>query len=279
MAWTVDASRHPLSGLPYEREATIVLVGCGGTGAFVADVVCRLLLGREARLYLVDMDRAEERNARRQAFTRTDIGRFKAEVVAERLARRFGREVGYAVQPYCRDLHASVFDDHRSRLNLLLGCVDNGAARRAIADTLRADYGRRGIWWLDAGNERNSGQVLLGNALDAEALRGAFRDGVCRALPAPSFQRPDLLSAPAPRPVADCAQAVADGEQGGTINLLMAALVAGYVERLLAGTCRWMATYVDADAGALRCVPAEPRAVAQVAGLHPNAVAPPAARA
>src|SRR5437588_4424457 len=89
----------------YDREATIVLVGCGGTGGFLAEAICRLLIGRSAQLYLVDPDRVEPHNLLRQAFDRGDIGRFKAEVLAERLSRRFGREVGYAVVPYERELH------------------------------------------------------------------------------------------------------------------------------------------------------------------------------
>ena len=100
--------------------------------------------------------------------------------------------------------------------------------------------------------------------------------GVCRALPAPSLQRPDLLDAPPPpAPAPDCAEAVADGDQGATINQVVAALAAAFVEKLLAGTCAWMGAYFDLDDGTLRCVPADPKTVAAVAGLHLNAVAPP----
>ncbi len=270
----------------YAREATIVLVGCGGTGGFLAEAVCRLLLGRDAQLYLVDPDRVEPHNVARQCFDRADIGRFKAEVLAERLARRFGREVGYSVRPFDRELHAEVFGDVHSRLSLLVGCVDNAAARRALTATLEErgrshDHPSAGqhVWWLDAGNGRNSGQVLLGNATRAEGLRGAFPPSarLCRALPAPSLQRPDLLEVPPePRPQPDCAEAVATGEQGPTINQVVAAIAASYVEKLLAGTCAWMATYFDLDDGTLRCVPADPRTVAALTGLHVNTVAPPA---
>jgi hypothetical protein len=152
-------------------EATVAVVGCGGTGGFLAEAVARLLLGRAARLFLIDPDRVEPHNVARQAFDREDVGRFKAEVLAGRLARRFGREVGYSVLPYDAERHARVFGDGRSRLDLLVGCVDNGAARRALAAALDgsrpgvAGAGiRRSVWWLDAGNGRNSGQVLLGNA-------------------------------------------------------------------------------------------------------------------
>jgi PRTRC genetic system ThiF family protein len=270
----------------YEREATLVLVGGGGTGGFLAEALCRLLIGKAARLYLVDPDRVEPHNVARQCFDRSDVGAFKAEVLAERLARRFGREVGYSVLPYDGEVHAEVFGDARSRLNLLIGCVDNSAARRAIAATLDERAARSGyssqhqtVWWLDCGNGRNSGQVLLGNATRPDGLRGSFRAsvGLCRALPAPSLQRPDLLDAHPPRlPAPDCAEAVVAGDQGATINQVVAAIAASYVEHLLAGTCAWMASYFDLDDGTLRCVPPDPKTVAGLVGLHVNAVAPPA---
>ena len=271
MAYRIDvnAGRATRAG---EREATIVLVGCGGTGSFLAEAVCRLLIGRAADLYLVDMDRVEEHNIGRQAFGLQDLGGFKAQVLAERLAQRFGCTVGYSVQPYDRALHSEVFGRQSGWLKLLLGCVDNSAARRAIAATLD---GRSDVLWLDCGNGRNSGQVLLGNAARPEMLRGAFvpQQGICHAVPAPSLQRSDLLDAPpAPQPALDCAAAVAHNIQGPTINQVVAAVAASFVEKLLDGSCAWMAAYFDLDDGTLRCVPAEPRTVAGIVGLHLNAV-------
>jgi hypothetical protein len=55
------------TGAPPE-DATVVLVGCGGTGAFLAEALCRLLVGRRGALHLVDLDRVEEHNVARQAF-------------------------------------------------------------------------------------------------------------------------------------------------------------------------------------------------------------------
>ncbi|HVC34643.1 MAG TPA: ThiF family adenylyltransferase [Chloroflexota bacterium] len=288
MTYVIDPS-PPIGargGVRWEYEATIVVVGCGGTGGFLAESIGRLLIGRSAQLCLVDPDRVEPHNLVRQAFAKDDLNRFKAQVLAERLSRRFGREIGYAVQPYDREVHAQAFGNSRSRLDLLCGCVDNAAARRALTATLDEPIGgygyplpRPGIWYLDVGNGRNSGQILLGNVTRPEGLRGAFdrESGLCRALPAPGFQRPDLLDAPPPPlPALDCAEAVAQAEQGGTINQVVAAIAVSYLEKLLAGTCAWMATYVDLDDGTLRCVHADPHVVATLAGLHVNAVAPPA---
>lgn len=288
MTYRIDPRPYGHDGRPLRcpYEATIVLVGCGGTGAFLADALCRLLIGRAARLLLVDLDRVEPHNLLRQAFDRRAVGRFKAEVLAARLARRYGREIGYAVLPYDPAVHAGFVDGAPSALHLLVGAVDNAAARRAMAATFdarpwHAGYGRvpQPCWWLDAGNARNSGQVLLGNAARPEALRGAFlaAEGRCRALPAPSLQRPDLLVSPpqpAARPALDCAAAVAQDEQGGTINQLVAAVAAGFVEQLLDGTCTRLAAYFDLDDGTLRSVPADPAAVAGIAGLRRDTVAP-----
>ncbi|MGD9889888.1 MAG: ThiF family adenylyltransferase [Dehalococcoidia bacterium] len=285
---TPSVAEHRWTAGGAALDATIVLVGCGGTGGFLAEAVCRLLLDRHAALYLVDMDRVEPHNLARQAFDRGDVGRFKAQVLAERLARRFDRPVGYSVLPYERDLHTQVFGAVQSRLNLLIGCVDTAAARRAIAATLddrpwspASTQSVPPIWWLDCGNGRNTGQVLLGNVTRSEGLRRAFDPSRnhCRALPAPSLQRRDLLDAPpAPAPQPDCAEAIAAGDQGPTINQVIAAIAAAYVEKLLVGTCSWMASYIDLDDGTLRCVPADPKAVAIVVNLHPNAVAPPLGR-
>lgn len=285
MTYLVDTRPHPYAAVPRGIAASIVIVGCGGTGGFLADAVCRLLIGREAEITLIDMDVVEPHNVARQAFSHRDIGEYKALVLARRLSERYGREVCASTHPFDRQAHAECFA-RPAALQLLIGAVDNAAARRQLAATLdegrwHGGYGGAApLWWLDTGNGRNSGQVLLGNATRPEGLRDAFvpdgaGGGRCRALPAPSLQRPDLLEAPPQpeiRPRLDCAEAVAQGDQGPTVNQYIAALAASYVERLLAGRCRWMRTVFDLDNGLHTYVPADPKVVADLVGLHQNAV-------
>src|ERR1043166_6878719 len=85
---------------PGAEKVTIVLVGCGGTGGFVAESLCRLLIGRQASLYPVDPDRVEPVNVARQSFDVSDVGRFKTEVLADRLSARFHREICYSTLPF-----------------------------------------------------------------------------------------------------------------------------------------------------------------------------------
>ena len=230
---------------------SVSVIGCGGTGGFVAEGLCRLLPSRAA-LVLIDHDRVEERNLGRQNFTQEDLGCFKSEALARRLAKRYGRPVGYSTFPVALiDLKSP---------GLVIGCVDNGLARGNIAEKAGNPYYAR--WWVDAGNGESYGQVIIGNA---RGLRESFylKTGICYALPLPTIQRPELLQqAPENR---DCA-AIAE-EQGPTINQAMAVLVVEVVRRLIEGTCAWMQLYLDLEAGTLTPVMATPEAVGRMTGI------------
>ena len=230
---------------------TVTVVGCGGTGGFVAEGLCRILPA-QASLVLVDHDRVEERNLGRQNFYREDIGRFKSEALAQRLAGRFQRTVAYSLYPV-RQLGF--------RPSLVIGCVDNGPARSDIAWLVQ----QQRIWWIDAGNGDNFGQVLIGSRV-IEGLRSSFDSEQCHALPLPTVQRPDIL-AQVPRG-RSCAEAVQAGEQSATINQIMAALVLEAVRRLIEGTCPWMQLYVDMEAGTLMPVLATPENVSAITGIE-----------
>ena len=157
-----------------QRTPKVVIAGCGGTGGFVAEGMCRILKNIDLDLILVDHDRVETQNLRRQNFFEEDLDKFKSQVLAERLARQYGRKVGYSVYPYERDLlNESSLGGLGTAIGrgIIIGCVDNPTSRRIIGESL--DWGD---WWLDAGNGYQSGQVLIGNAQTVDKLEGAFND-------------------------------------------------------------------------------------------------------
>ncbi len=262
------------------REDRIAVVGCGGTGGFAAEGLVRL----GARLLLIDGDRVEERNLGRQNFYPEDLGRFKAQALAERLALKYRVAVGYSVSPLLKEE-----EGHRGLLSdcgLVVGCVDNAPARAAIAAHVGPHQ-----WWVDAGNGSEFGQVLIGNwsAEDRSETCHSFipmpgrrtqsgprahfneETQVCDALPLPTLVRPELLvpglpTHPAPAP-GSCAAAVAAGEQGPTINLWMSALVVEAVRLLLEGRLTWWQAYLDLETGGLRLVQATPEGVAAAMGV------------
>lgn len=64
-------------------QSTVLIIGCGGLGGFVAEMLTRIGVGK---LILCDGDVFEEHNLNRQNFSSPSaLGRFKAEVVKEKL--------------------------------------------------------------------------------------------------------------------------------------------------------------------------------------------------
>jgi len=197
------------------------------------------------------------------------VGKFKSQVLAERLARQYGRPIRYSVYPYDNELVGMEYGSgmySRMAQGIIVGCVDNTAARRSIADNF--SYSN---WWLDAGNGYSSGQVLFGNAREPEEMMGAFEEASQRVarLPLPSLQLPSLLAPPTvPTEVPqDCAEAVAAEEQSPVINHAMAVLILQFLYRLLINDLSWMGAYIDLNAGTLQTVTAEPVTVARMLGV------------
>ena len=262
MTYTVSLRQMP-------QQFNIAVVGCGGTGSFVAEGLCRLLIGSDIPILLIDPDRVEPHNLVRQSFYEGDLDKFKSQALAERLSQQFHRRIAYSVYPYMPELIGESFGGGlRSPAiqGIIIGCVDNADARREIGKTLRF-----GNWWLDAGNGFSSGQILLGSARNLELLGSPFikESGEVEGLPMPSWQLPSLLAPPTVKDInpQDCAEAVAAEEQSPVINQAMATLVLEFMYRLLNKKLTWMGAYIDLDAGTLQTVRAEPEIVARMCGV------------
>ena len=213
--------------MPYYLDNTflrdkpwITIVGCGGTGGFVAEGICRLFQGRDATIVLVDHDRVEPHNLLRQNFYTSDVGKFKSQVMADRLSRDFRRDIGYSTYPF--GLRKSGYNRAFPGLPvdgdaLIIGCTDNAEARKSMASVLPQDPSR---WIIDAGNDVNWGQVLIGNVAEPMELNESpFTGDVCHLAPAPTLQRPDILmSVPTAPADVDCAAALDLVDQDPTIN-------------------------------------------------------------
>lgn len=250
--------------IPGEKP-TFCVFGCGGTGAYVAEGLCRLTINSGNTIYLIDPDRVEERNVGRQNFYPEDIGKFKVQVLAERFSWQFKRRIHYLAR---KVEHINVAE----RGNINIGCVDNASARemlqwagyRMMAG--RFSYQHFGGWYIDAGNAEDTGQVLIGNSFPRE-LSQAFQpaSGRCDKLPLPTVQQPGLL-VPVPEPQPDCAEGVEMEEQSPVINRMMADLVLVFVHKLLANKLHWMGAYIDIETGTLSTVNATPGEVARITG-------------
>ncbi len=137
---------------PLNPNPSITIVGCGGTGGFVAESLCRLFTGREADIVLVDHDRVEPHNLLRQNFTEENLGEYKSQALAERLTRTYRRTVGYSTRPF-ENISAGSWQDTYPGIkghgqSMIIGCVDNARARKEMAQSIRR---YTNTWLIDAG--------------------------------------------------------------------------------------------------------------------------------
>ena len=241
----------PLSG-----NARFVVVGCGGTGSWLLPGLARIAQatresGQNVEILCVDPDHVEEANITRQNFCEAEIGLPKAETLARRMSPIFGG----AIKAITARFEPEMIADFRGESLVLIGCVDNYLARRQLERALSV-FGRGqsapAVWWLDCGNGRDNGQVLIGSATQVEQLKAAFRaPGRCAILPAPSLQHPELLQpgrGNEPRRVS-CEHLLLASAQSLMVNQRTAATAAGMLFRLAEGSLNIYAAYFDLPSG------------------------------
>ncbi|MCI0489364.1 MAG: PRTRC system ThiF family protein [Blastocatellia bacterium] len=260
MAKSIDTSFAHAARLllPAMDKTAVYLIGCGGTGSWLAPAVARLVyVMREQRpdisIVFIDPDTVEAGNIPRQNFCAAEIGRPKALTLAQRYGAAWGMEIAARVERFDPKIISGTWD----RLSIIIGCVDNAAARRAIAATLKKNKGAHSVWWLDCGNANESGQVLLGSSATVADLKDAFvSKRVCGRLPGPHLQAPDLLKARHEERNGhklSCAELMAANAQSLTINQAVAAVAADYLARMLGGgPLVKFATYIDQATGSAR---------------------------
>jgi sulfur-carrier protein adenylyltransferase/sulfurtransferase len=154
---------HRIPGDLLAKRVRITLVGCGGTGSTVAAGLPYLHQAMLAwghpygiDVTLVDGDRITLANCVRQPFSESEIGLHKATVLATRINLFWG--LGWRGVPEFLD------ESWREETDLLIGCVDTRQARKTIT---RSQAYWNSYYWLDIGNNANTGQFVLGQPENA----------------------------------------------------------------------------------------------------------------
>lgn len=167
-------------------RTSVTLIGVGGTGSHLlqglADIHQAMvqLGGRGLFVTAWDMDHVEPHNIGRQAFDWTDLYANKAERLIARLNRAYGLDWKASSKPFKIDWKNT--PGYIS--NIVITAVDSGAFRnkfhtwfrsglgvqavRGVTDQQHRDFGAT-RYWLDTGNGKDFGQVVLG----AESLKDA----------------------------------------------------------------------------------------------------------
>jgi len=153
----------------------IYVVGCGGTGSFLVPHLCRLAnwfdaAGKQISITLIDFDRIESKNLYRQNFCQAELGYNKAQALAVRYQAMFPNLKIGAIEH-----QVSAISLDRSTPTVVIGCVDNAAARKSIEELMieysslmAHGFSQIPCWWIDCGNDYTHGQVVIGNWYSVE---------------------------------------------------------------------------------------------------------------
>jgi molybdopterin/thiamine biosynthesis adenylyltransferase len=109
------------------RRARFVQVGAGNIGSYLAPLLARALGGAGGGLLIIDRDRVEAKNLANQDYRREDVGRPKAEVLAERIR---GQVPGLSVEARTGDLETLPLGLFAG--DMVFGALDSRRARQAL---------------------------------------------------------------------------------------------------------------------------------------------------
>jgi molybdopterin/thiamine biosynthesis adenylyltransferase len=110
------------------RDCAVTVCGAGALGANITESLAR---SGFARLTVIDRDRIEERNLSTQPYHRSDIGAFKAKILANALYRAVGTEVTARAE----ELTAANAAKLLASSALVIDTLDNSVARQAVKET------------------------------------------------------------------------------------------------------------------------------------------------
>jgi PRTRC genetic system ThiF family protein len=156
------------------HPVTVTLVGCGGTGSQFLNNLARIhaalvALGHPGlHVTAWDNDEITTANLGRQLFSSSELGMNKAVALITRINRFYGLQW---------DAEPKLFEPHidTSFGNIIITAADNVSIRKLIGSIIhertiknnnRFYYQpeNRNYYWMDLGNSKTSGQVILGTS-------------------------------------------------------------------------------------------------------------------
>ncbi len=217
-----------------DKPVKIIMLGAGGTGGHVAPHLYRLLhtLERPVKIIIADGDIVEQKNLVRQNFISSDLGKNKAQVLAERYATAFGMETLYVpefiesidkltelIQPEI--YQPSPYSYQRLEgLSILIGAVDNNKSRKLCHQVFTQTDN---LIYIDSGNGEFTGQVICGIRRKGRTYYKPIGDTY-----------PDILDDTDKFPTElSCAEAAVSAPQSIVANIMAATAIISYLYNIL----------------------------------------------
>ena len=244
--------------LPEETQLNLnfFIIGAGGTGGYlIPNLVRQVALSNQLRkkqdallhtITVIDGDDLESKNLIRQNFVMADIGKNKAEVMAQRYGRAFQQNVNY-VKEYLstparfEELINNTLDGNRPIAKqhvVIIDCTDNNKTRLMMKSTV-ADTNYNAVL-LSSGNEEFAGQVVC-SFRPRQPRRIDWDKNHSLQNHVWDIQTPDFFEMFPNTPIdkmpgeLSCAEASVSSPQNIYTNMTAANILFGFVNKLLAG--------------------------------------------
>lgn len=209
-----------------KTKTKIVILGAGGTGGWTALFAYQMssVIERKIDIIVCDGDDVEEKNLKRQNFQIWDVGKNKAQTLAERYSAAYGVSCQYipAYIETVERLEEILQDESPGTLTILIGAVDNNRSRQLCDQVFQNS---KDLIYIDSGNAEYTGQVICGVKTDGKII---FE-------PASSLY-PDLVEAE-PKDIfpseMSCADRNVSSPQSITANLMAAIAITSYLYNIL----------------------------------------------
>jgi PRTRC genetic system ThiF family protein len=144
----------------------LAVIGCGGTGAPLIgglpylDQSLRATGHPGLQVVVVDGDKVSPINCVRQPFSESEIGLHKSVVLVNRLNLFWNLRWQASTEYVTRST--------QGKIDIIISCVDTRAARREI---VKSPLMKECMYWLDIGNNADSGQFILGQPKNSRNRR------------------------------------------------------------------------------------------------------------
>lgn len=155
-----------------QHPVSVNVIGAGGTGSQVVTSLARIDASLKAlnhpglHVTVYDPDTVSEANIGRQLFNEADLEQNKAIALVTRINHFFGTD--WKAETGCYPVNATK-PEEAPTANFTITCTDNVRSRLGVWRLLkkcreinRTDY-RTPLYWMDFGNSRKAGQVVIGN--------------------------------------------------------------------------------------------------------------------
>lgn len=146
----------------------IAMVGAGGSGSamlnklFQMDHILKALDMVRLDIDVYDPDVVSQANLGRQSFYQPDLGLPKSEVLVSRFTNFGDVQMSAYNEKFSSDMELRKYD-------LIITCTDSVSLRQELGkkcDSLKNESAFKTTLWLDTGNGKHNGQIVLGTFID-----------------------------------------------------------------------------------------------------------------